>query len=144
MIAIQLLLELTRGSVQFSSVAQSCPTLRPHGLQHARFPCPSPTPGMYSNLCPSSWWCHPTISCKISNQSIHRNMSEFITHWKCQPLGSHQLNGREFEQTQEDSEGRGSLVCSSPWGCKESDTTKRLNNCNTGSFCSQCNNSRGA
>ena len=39
-------------SVQFSSIAQSCPTLRPHGLQHSRPPCPSPTPGVYSNSCP--------------------------------------------------------------------------------------------
>ena len=37
---------------QFSSVAQSCPTLRSHGLQHARLPCPSSTPGVYSNSCP--------------------------------------------------------------------------------------------
>ena len=35
-------------------------SLRPHRLQHARLPCPSPTPGAYS--CPLSWWCHPTIS----------------------------------------------------------------------------------
>ena len=49
-------------SVQFSSVSQSCPTLRPHGLQHAKLPCPSPTPRAYSNSCPLSWWCHPTIS----------------------------------------------------------------------------------
>ena len=47
---------------QFSSVAQSCPTLQPHGLQHARFPCPSPIPRACSNLCPLSWWCHTTIS----------------------------------------------------------------------------------
>ena len=37
-------------------------SLRPHGLQHARLPCPSPTPGACSNSCPSSWCCHPTIS----------------------------------------------------------------------------------
>ena len=37
-------------------------SLRPHGLQHARPPCPSPTPAVYSNSCPSSRWCHPTIS----------------------------------------------------------------------------------
>ena len=49
-------------SVQFSSVAQSCPTLRPHESQHARPPCPSPTPGVHSNSCPSSQWCHPAIS----------------------------------------------------------------------------------
>ena len=37
-------------------------SLWPHGLQHARSPCPSPTPGVYSNSCPLSWWCHPTTS----------------------------------------------------------------------------------
>ena len=36
-------------------------SLRPHGLQHARPPCPSPTPGVYSNSCPLSQWCYPTI-----------------------------------------------------------------------------------
>ena len=45
-------------SVQYSVMSNS---LQPHGLQHARPPCPSPTPGVYSNSCPSSWWCHPTI-----------------------------------------------------------------------------------
>ena len=43
----------------------------------------------------------------------------------------HQNNGREFEQALGDSEGQGSLVCCSPWSCKESDTTKQLNNNNT-------------
>ena len=52
-------------SVQFSSVAQSCPILQPHGMQHARHPCPSPTPGAYSNSCPLSQWCHPTISSSV-------------------------------------------------------------------------------
>ena len=37
-------------------------SLQPHGLQHARPPCPSPTPRAYTNSCPLSWWCHPTIS----------------------------------------------------------------------------------
>ena len=40
-------------------------SLRPHGLQHARLPCPSPTPSVSSNLCPSSRWCHPTISSSV-------------------------------------------------------------------------------
>ena len=39
----------------------------------------------------------------------------------------HGLNGHEFEQTWGDSEGQGSLACCNPWGCKESDTTERLN-----------------
>ena len=46
---------------QFSDSVMS-DSLRPYGLQHARPPCPSPTPGVYSNSCPLSWWCHPTIS----------------------------------------------------------------------------------
>ena len=55
----------TRSAVLFSSVAQSCPTLRLHGLQHARPPCPSPTPGVDPNSCPLSRWCHPTISSSV-------------------------------------------------------------------------------
>ena len=50
-------------TVQFSSVTQSCLTL--HGLQHARLPCPSPTPRAYSNSCPLSHWCHPIISSSV-------------------------------------------------------------------------------
>ena len=48
-------------SVQFSCSFVSY-SLWPHGLQHARLRCPSPTPGAYSNSCPSSRWCHPAIS----------------------------------------------------------------------------------
>ena len=40
-------------------------SLWPHGLQHARPPCPSPNPGAYSNSCPLSQWCHPTISSSV-------------------------------------------------------------------------------
>ena len=40
-------------------------SLRPHGLQHTRPPCSSPTPGVYPNSCPLSWWCHPTISTSV-------------------------------------------------------------------------------
>ena len=49
-------------SVQIRSVAQSCPTLQPHELQHARPPCPSPIPRVHSNSRPSSRWCRPAIS----------------------------------------------------------------------------------
>ena len=48
-----------------TEVAQSCPTLRPHELQHARPPCPSPTPGAHQNPWPLSRWCHPTISSSV-------------------------------------------------------------------------------
>ena len=58
------------GSVQFSQLVVSN-SLWPHGLQHARPPCPSPTPGVYSNSCPLSWWCHPTISSSVIPFSSH-------------------------------------------------------------------------
>ena len=51
--------------VQFSSVTQSCLTLWPHETQHARPPCPSPTPKVHPNSCPLSWWYHPTISSSV-------------------------------------------------------------------------------
>ena len=51
-------------SVQFSRSVLSN-SLRPHGLQHARLPCSSPTPRAYSNSCPSSRWCHLTISSSV-------------------------------------------------------------------------------
>ena len=51
-------------SVQFSSSVIS-DSLRPHGLQHAWPPCPSPTPGVHQNPCPLSQWCHPTISSSV-------------------------------------------------------------------------------
>ena len=51
-------------SVQFSCSVVS-DSLWPHGLQHTRPPCPSPTPGAYPNSCPSSQWCHPAISSSV-------------------------------------------------------------------------------
>ena len=51
-------------SVQFSLSVMS-DSLRPHGLQHARPPCPSPTPGVHQSSCPLSRWCHPTISSSV-------------------------------------------------------------------------------
>ena len=55
---------LRHSSVQFSRSVMSN-SLQPHGLQHARPPCLSPTPGVYSNSCPLIWWCHPTISSSV-------------------------------------------------------------------------------
>ena len=51
-------------SVQFSHSVRS-DSLQPHESQHGRPPCPSPTPGVYSNSCPSSRWCHPAISSSV-------------------------------------------------------------------------------
>ena len=60
---------------QFSSSVVSN-SLRPHGLQNARPPCLSPVLGVYSNLCPLSRWCHPTISSSVVPFSSTFNLSQ--------------------------------------------------------------------
>ena len=57
-------------SVQFSCWVMSI-SLQPHGLKYARLLCPSPAPRACSNSCPSSWWCHPTISSSATPLSSH-------------------------------------------------------------------------
>ena len=52
-------------SVQFSSVSVVSDSLQPHESQHARPPCPWPSPRVYANSCPSSQWCHPAISSSV-------------------------------------------------------------------------------
>ena len=81
------LINLSFNSAQFSHSVMS-DSLWPHGLQHTRLPCPSPTPRVYSNSCPLSWWCHPTISSSLIPFSSHLQsfttsgsfpMSQFFT-----------------------------------------------------------------
>ena len=70
---IHLLFKKTHGTSS-CSVTQSCPTFcNPMGLQHARFLCPSPSPGACSNSCPLSQWCHPTTSSSVvpSSSCLH-------------------------------------------------------------------------
>ena len=62
--------KLLFSSVQLSRSVMSN-SLPPHGLQHARLTCPSPTPGACSNSCPSSWGYHPTISSSVDPFSSH-------------------------------------------------------------------------
>ena len=80
-----------RAGVQFSLVAQSCPTLQLHGLQQARLPCPSPTPGACSNSCPLSRWCHPTISSSVIPFSSHLQSfpasESFLMSWLFTSIG---------------------------------------------------------
>ena len=56
---------MLNGSVGQLSCSVMSDSLQPHGLQHARLPCPSPTPWASSNSCPSSRWCYPTISSSV-------------------------------------------------------------------------------
>ena len=76
------LLTLTVSSVVSNS-------FRPHGLQHARPPCPSPTPGTYSNSCPSSQWYHPTISSSVVPFSSYLQSWtwHFVGSFKCLLIG---------------------------------------------------------
>ena len=62
-------------SVQFSCSVMTN-SLRPRGLQYARPPCPSPTPRIYSNSCPLSQWCHPTISYSFTTSPPAFNLSQ--------------------------------------------------------------------
>ena len=62
-------------SVQFSHSVVS-DSLQPHGLQHARLLCLSPTLGVYANSCPLSRWCHPTVSSSVVPFSSHFNLSQ--------------------------------------------------------------------
>ena len=72
-------------SVEFSHSVMS-DSLRPHGLQHMKPPCPSPAPWVYPNSCPSSRWCHPTISssCHLTsppalNLSQHQGLFKWVS-----------------------------------------------------------------
>ena len=70
-------------SVQFSRSVMS-DSLQPHESQHTRPPCPSPTPAVHPNSCPSSWWRHPAISSSVvpfsscPNPSQHQNLFQWI------------------------------------------------------------------
>ena len=57
-------MKFVKSHIQFSHSVMS-DSSRPYALQHTRPPCPSPTPGVYPNSCPLSWWCHPTISSSV-------------------------------------------------------------------------------
>ena len=66
------------------SVAKLCPILWPHELQHARLPCPSLSPRVYSNSCPLSQWCHPILSSYHSlllSPLIFSGSGSFLMSW---------------------------------------------------------------
>ena len=86
-----------KGSAQFSCSVMS-DSLQPHGLPHARPPCPSQTPGVYSNICPLSWWYHPTISSSVIpfsspfNISQHQGLFKLVLRIRWPKHGSFSFN----------------------------------------------------
>ena len=92
-------------SVQFSRsfVSDSLP---PHESQHARTPCSLPTPGVYPNSCPSSWWCHPAISSSVSlsppapNPFQHQSLFQWVSSsHKVAKVLEFQLQHQSFQWT---------------------------------------------
>ena len=77
------LLYITQSVSQFNHTVMS-DSLQPHESQHARPLCPSPTPGVHSNSCPSSWWCHPAISSSVipfsscPSPSQHQSLFQWV------------------------------------------------------------------
>ena len=67
-------------SVQFSCSVVS-ESLRPHEPQHARPPCPSPTPRVHPNPCPLNWWCHPTISSSSHPPALNPSQHQSLFQW---------------------------------------------------------------
>ena len=74
-------------------------SLRPHGLQHARLPCPSPSPGVCSNSRPLSRWCHPTISSFDVPSSSH--LQSFQNDWYTEYLKSSYKSLRKRQTSQQ-------------------------------------------
>ena len=81
-------------------------SLWPHEMQHTRPPCPSPTPRVYSNSCPSSRWCHPATSSCLSpsppalNLSQHQGLFEWVNSWHEVAKGlEFQLQHQSFQWT---------------------------------------------
>ena len=68
--------------MSFSSSVVS-DSMRPHGLQNTRPPCPSPTPRDYPNSCPLSWWCHPTMSSSVIPffSCLHISQYQGLSTW---------------------------------------------------------------
>ena len=115
-------------------------SLWPHGLQHARPPCPSPAPRVYPNSCPLSPWCHPTISSSVVpylhalNLSQHQGLFKWISslHEVAKEL-EFQLQHQSLQWTPRADLLQNGLVGSpwSPWGSQESSPPPQFKSINS-------------
>ena len=125
--------------VQFSCSVLSN-SLQPHELQHTRPPCPSQTPGVYSNPCPSSRWCHPAISSSVVpfspalNLSQHQGLFQWVSssHEVAKVL-EFQPQQQSFQWTPRTDLLQDGLVGSpcSPWDSQESSPTPQFKSINS-------------
>ena len=121
----------TTNSVQFSSVQSLSPSvvsdsLRPHESQHARPPCPSPTPGIHSDSRPSSPWCHPAISSSVvpfsscPQSSQHQSLFQWVnTSHKVAKVLELELEHHSFQRNPRVDLLQNGLV-GSPWSPRDS------------------------
>ena len=125
-------------SVQFSHSVVS-DSLQPHELQHARPPCPSPTPGVHSNSCPSSRWCYPAISSSVipsppaPNPSQHQGLLQWVkSSHKVAKVLEFQLQHQSFQRTPRTALLQNGLVGSpcSPRDSQESSPTPEFKSTN--------------
>jgi len=107
-------------SIQFNPSVMS-DSLQPHESQHARPPCPSPTPGVHSDSRPSSQWCHPAISSSVVPFS---SCPQSLPASESFPMSQLFTWGGQSTRV---GDGQGGLACCDSWGCKESDMTEGLN-----------------
>ena len=112
-------------------------SLRPHGLHHTRLLCPSPTPGVCSNSCPSSQWCHPTVSSSVipfsGGQTIGASASASVFPLNIQgwfPLGLTGLisflteKGHPLDQQEETHEAESNRVLNVSFHCRVMENTR--------------------
>ena len=126
-------------TVRFSRSVMS-DSLRPHESQHTMPPCPSPTPGVHSNSCPLSWWCHPAISFSVIpyppalNPSQHQGLFQWVTssHEVAKVLEFH-LQHQSFQCTPRTDFLQNGLVGSpcSPRESQESSPTPQFKSINS-------------
>jgi len=126
-------------SVQFSLSVVS-DSLRPHESQHTRPPCPSPTPGVHSNSCPLSRWCHPAISSSVvpsppaPNPSQHQGLFQWVNSSHEVPkVLEFQLQHHSFQRTPRTDLLQNGLVGSprSPRDSQESSPTPQFKTINS-------------
>ena len=128
------------------SVTVTSNSLWPHGLQHTRLPCPSPSPGVCSNSRPLSWWCHPITSFSVApflptlNLSQHQGLFQWVVslHQMAKVL-EFQLQHQSFQWIfKDDPLGWTGWISLQSKGSQESSPTQQFESINSSVLCLLC------